>query len=265
MSVPICIVTVASDCCSDCASVLTAMNSTPRTSAWIIRLTAFTPPPPTPMTRSWGWRTWSPEGVAHSYSAAAGRAGSGGAITSSGRSEENAWRKRSCGVGVRRSGAEASDGRSPAGVAGGSTPSVSVLRNSAARGPSRMLARLPLPIGEHLLRQLAIRVGRRAVRVVLEDRHPAHGSFREPHRLADPRTEHAVAEVLLEDLDRLLGVQGPGVDHGRQDAHDRHVRVEVLADHLKGVLKLEQPAHREILALHRDDHVVGRRQRVHRQ
>ena len=32
------------------ASVLTAMNSTPFNPASIIRLTAFTPPPPTPMT-----------------------------------------------------------------------------------------------------------------------------------------------------------------------------------------------------------------------
>ena len=32
------------------ASVFTAMNSTPRTPASIIRLTAFVPPPPTPTT-----------------------------------------------------------------------------------------------------------------------------------------------------------------------------------------------------------------------
>jgi hypothetical protein len=31
-----------------------AMKSTPRTSASIMRLTAFTPPPPTPITRSVG-------------------------------------------------------------------------------------------------------------------------------------------------------------------------------------------------------------------
>jgi hypothetical protein len=33
-----------------CASVLTAMNSTPRTPASIIRLTALVPPPPMPQT-----------------------------------------------------------------------------------------------------------------------------------------------------------------------------------------------------------------------
>ena len=41
----------ASDWRSACASVLTAMNSTPISSARIMRLTALLPPPPTPMTR----------------------------------------------------------------------------------------------------------------------------------------------------------------------------------------------------------------------
>ena len=41
--------------------------------------------------------------------------------------------------------------------------------------------------------------------------------------------------------------------------------VEVLADHGEGVLELDQPAHRQILALHGDDHLVGRRQGVDRE
>ncbi len=41
----------ASDCRRACASVFTAMNSTPMSSARIIRFTALLPPPPTPMTR----------------------------------------------------------------------------------------------------------------------------------------------------------------------------------------------------------------------
>ena len=47
---PIRILCGASDWRSACASVLQAMNSTPIISARIIRLTAFVPPPPTPMT-----------------------------------------------------------------------------------------------------------------------------------------------------------------------------------------------------------------------
>ncbi len=41
--------------------------------------------------------------------------------------------------------------------------------------------------------------------------------------------------------------------------------IEVLADHRQRVLQLDQPAHRQILALHGDDHLVGGRQRVDRQ
>src|SRR4051812_27825184 len=144
-------------------------------------------------------------------------------------SDEKAARKRSCGDGVLRSAGAAAGSRvtpasgslgggdgsgcAPMGaLAAGSAPprpSVSVLRNSAASGPSRMLARLWLAIRQNLLRQLAIGVGRRALRVVLEHRHPLHGGLREPDGLPDARREHPVPEVLLEDLDRLLGMDGP--------------------------------------------------------
>jgi hypothetical protein len=42
--------TSASDISSACASVLMATNSTPRSPASIMRLTALTPPPPMPTT-----------------------------------------------------------------------------------------------------------------------------------------------------------------------------------------------------------------------
>jgi hypothetical protein len=47
---PIWILTSASDINSACASVLTAMNSTPDSPASTMRVTAFVPPPPTPQT-----------------------------------------------------------------------------------------------------------------------------------------------------------------------------------------------------------------------
>src|SRR5215207_2321563 len=104
----------------------------------------------------------------------------------SGRSEENACRRRSCGVGTRRASgtAAAAGGWSATGSGLASSPSVSVLRKRAANGPSRMFARLPLPIREHLLSQLAIGAGRRAVGFVLEHRHALHGSLREADGLA---------------------------------------------------------------------------------
>src|SRR5437016_1115042 len=127
-------------------------------------------------------------------------------------SAENAWRRRSCGDGIRASSSE----DSAAGVAGGGTaagsPS-SVLRNSAASGPSRMLAlsRLLLAISEDLLGELPVGVCRHAVRVVLEHRHALHGRLGEADGLLDAGREDLVAEVLLEQLDGLLGVEGAGI------------------------------------------------------
>src|SRR3954471_8356230 len=131
----------------------------------------------------------------------------------SGRSEEKAWRRRSCGVGVRGAGGRSATastrggsgvGSGSGGAASGSAGAVcwaaSVFRKRAASGPSRMLARLPLAIREHLLGQLAIRASGRPGRVVLEHGHPLHRRLGEPDRLADARAEDPVPEVLLEEL-----------------------------------------------------------------
>src|SRR6201991_4226604 len=200
MSAPSCSVTCAADCCSDCASVFKAMNSTPLTSASIMRLTAFTPPPPTPTTRNCGSPTRSSRTEAPPEADDWGRSGR---------------RRRSWGDGVGRSGSCGS-----ASARGGSRPSVSVLRNRLANGPSRMLARLPLPIREHLLCKPTIRVGRLPGRVVLQDGHPLHGRFRETDGLFDARHEHTIPEVLLEDLDRFLGVERPQGEHRGEGSRD---------------------------------------------
>ena len=109
---------------------------------------------------------------------------------------------------------------------------------------------------------VAVVVGRVALRIVLQHAGSANGRLGELDRLADPRLEDELAEVLLEDLDGLLGVDRARVEHRRQDALDLDSRVEVLLDHLERVLELEQPPHRQVLALDRDDHLVGRGQRV---
>src|SRR3954452_5525461 len=85
----------------------------------------------------------------------------------------------------------------------------SVARNSSASGPSRMLARLRAI--EHLLREVAVHRGRFPLRVVLQNRLALHRRLGVPDRLADPRVQHQVAEVLLEDVDRLARVQRPPV------------------------------------------------------
>src|SRR5947209_1348478 len=65
--------------------------------------------------------------------------------------------------------------------------------------------------------------------------------------------------------DRLARVQKPLVEHRRQDALNRDVRVEVLADHRQRVLELDEAAQREVLALDGDDDALGRDERVDRQ
>src|SRR3954453_6080206 len=309
-SEPMCTVMSAVDCCSDCRSVLMAMNSTPSTSASIMRLTALTPAPPTATTRMTGPPSGraSKDGASGARAYGSGDAGAagGGAMTFSGRSALNAARRRSCGLGTRGTSRSGSGSRSSAtgrcgsgsGSRGASRSGSSrgarqaslararvscssrsrrslsarssasrsaVPRNRAASGPSRMLARLPPAILEDLLGELAVGPRRQPIGIVLEHRHALHGRLGEPHRLLDARGEHPVPEVLLEDLDGLLGVQRPRVHHRREDALDVDVGVELLPDHRERVLELDQPAHGQILALHGDDLLVRRRQGVDRQ
>src|SRR5918994_4808299 len=102
----------------------------------------------------------------------------------------------------------------------------SVARNSSASGPSRMLARFRAI--EHLLRELP--VGRCGVagRVVLQHRASLNGRLGIANGLLDPGLEDELAEVLLEDLDGFAGVQGPPVEHRRQDPLDLNVGIQVL-------------------------------------
>src|SRR6185312_12003915 len=73
----------------------------------------------------------------------------------------------------------------------------SVLRKSAANGPSRMLARLAFAMVENLLRELSVGLGRNPVGLVLEHRHALDGRLGEADGLADARGEDPIAEVFL--------------------------------------------------------------------
>src|SRR3954452_2608748 len=141
----------------------------------------------------------------------------------------------------------------------------SVERKRSARGPSRMLARFLRAMSEDLLREVAVRARGLSRWVVLEDGAAADRRLGELDRLADPGLEDELAEVLLEDLHCLLGVDGPRVEHRRQDSLDLDAGGEVLPDHREGVLKLDEAAHREVLALDRHDHLVGGGECVHGQ
>src|ERR687892_2323837 len=114
-------------------------------------------------------------------------------------------------VGASSGGGEPCSSAARAGL--GSSPfsawrwAASVARKSSARGPSRMLARRRAI--EHLLCELAVRLGGGTARVVLQHRSALHGRLRVAHSLANARIEDQVPEVLLQHLDRLTAVQGP--------------------------------------------------------
>ena len=90
-------------------------------------------------------------------------------------------------------------------------------------------------------------------------------SLGETDRLADARVVDQVAEVLAQDLVRLARVRQALVVHRRHDADDLDARVQVLAHHRERVLELHEPAQRQVLGLHRDDHAGRRDERVDRQ
>src|SRR6266545_5954535 len=287
---PMWIFVCASDICSCWMSVLTATNSTCEMPASIIRCSALRPAPPTPTTRIIArYDATSPRGARWMRGAASGTkwiAGGGSRSYS---------RSRSCGgSGIGRGGGGAAGGAG-IGVAGGgitfSTDSsqvgtcstvrssgcsercafscsafwaASVARKSSASGPSRIDARF-LATSEHLLRQIPVHRRCFSGRVVFQHGLALHRSLRVANRLADPRLEDEVAEVLLQDVDRFLRVQEALVEHRREDSDDLDVRIEVLADHRQRVLELHESAERQVLALHREDDPLGRDERVDRQ
>ncbi len=154
---PMCSVTSAFDCWSDWRSVLMATNSTPSICASTMRLTALTPaaadaddaqdrladgrasPNAGACERAYGSGAGAPGG------GGAGASG-GGAMTFSGMSDENAWRRRSCGVGMRRSSSGCGSG------AGGSGDSDGCARRALG---ARLLAGLRR-LRRGLLRVLAL-------------------------------------------------------------------------------------------------------------
>src|SRR5665647_369929 len=74
--------------------------------------------------------------------------------------------------------------------------------------------------------------------------------------------EDLVAEVVDNTSHALLAVQGPTVVHRRQDAIDLQSRVKAVTDLVYGLHQQRDAPHREELTLQRDDHAVGRGQRI---
>src|SRR5580765_734281 len=298
---PMWIFTGASHIWSCWMSVLTATNSTPVIPASIIRSSAFSPAPPMPTTRMTArYAGESGRGAAQRRGGCSGSGStqrvsrsstSGSGVEVGGASASGSTSRPACQEGASVTsgggggGATAAGGSSTSGsrsgvngsgsgvAAGFSSPSLpacsacrwaaSVARKSSASGPSRMLARLRAI--EHLLRELAVRLGGGPSRIVFQDGGPLDRGLRVANGLADPGLEDEIAEVLLEDLQRLARVQRAAVVHGRKDSLDPDVRVQVLANHAQRVLQLHEPAQGEVLALHGDDHAGRGDERVDRQ
>src|SRR5215216_3300668 len=213
------ILTGASASASCWMSVLTATNSTSAMPASIIRLTAFNPAPPTPTTRMTArYAPGSERGARWSLGAGSGNDSIRGSSSTGRRSGRAGGSGGGSGVTGSNGGAcstVSSNGSPGAAFARGSGSrsgfsagcwrwAASVARKSSASGPSRMLARFRAI--ENLLRQVAVGVRGLAARVVLQNRGALHRRLGVADRLLDPGLEHELAEVLLEDLDRLARV-----------------------------------------------------------
>src|SRR5436190_9827529 len=215
-------------------------------SASIIRLTALRPAPPTPTTRMTamyapGSGTRCRRGGGSGSGSRRARSGSraGGGVRLASGSGLRSGRRTGSGAGGAASSIHSGTcstvcSGGSTGLAAGSGSSVrpsfsacrcaaSVARKSSASGPSRMLARLRAI--EHLLREVAVGLRGAAARVVFEDGGSLHRGLRVADGLLDLRVEDQVAEVLLEDLDRLARVQRAAVVHGREDPLDPDLRV----------------------------------------
>src|SRR3954451_7107493 len=262
-SLPMCTFVGASLIWSCWISVFTATKSTCVIPASSMRSSAFRPAPPTPMTR-----------ITARYAFPSRERSRRAGLSGIGSSQRVTVRSGSATAG---SGAAASSraggmlgagflrASSPRGLSGGSSPrwAASVARKSSASGPSRMLARFLAT--EHLLGQIAVHLCGLAARFVAEHRCSLDRCLSEPDRLADPRLVDEVAEVLAQDLVGLPRVRDALVEHGRNNADDRDLGVQVLPDHLQRVLELYEPAQRQVLRLDGHDHAGRSDEGVDRQ
>src|SRR5215204_334412 len=197
--------------------------------ASIMRLTAFSPAPPTPTTwifaryepseptRAW-CRRGAGSGIGSRKRVTGGSGMVGGAGIGSGSGVGGSGWGSGCvgsgvgsgtgGVGVSISSSQLGtcstvDSCGSAAAGGSGCPSccfcaASVALKSSARGPSRMLARFRAI--EHLLGQVAVKRSGVAARFIAQHRLPLHGRLGVADRLADLRLVDEVAEVLLQDL-----------------------------------------------------------------
>src|SRR3989304_713904 len=139
------------------------------------------------------------------------------------------------------------------------------LSPSAVR--SGMSAPRPLPratfcMTDDLLRKLKVALRAPGPDVIEERRFAVARRLAQRHVPVDDGCVHLVLEVLAHFIRHLFRKIVPAVIHGEKHAFYDESRIQVLFDKLDGVHESGQALERVILALNRDQHAVGRGQRV---
>src|SRR5690606_23324438 len=116
--------------------------------------------------------------------------------------------------------------------------------------------------GHELPSELAVGVRAVVRRRVARDRLGGDRRVGELHRAPDDGVQQLVPEGLMDAFDHLARVQGARVEHRRDDAVEVQPGVEPVAHLLDRLDEERDAAQGEELALERDEHAVGGRERV---
>ena len=122
-----------------------------------------------------------------------------------------------------------------------------------------------LPRADHLARERQVR--QRAARILVVQQHRLAEARRlgQPHVARNDRAEHLVAEMLDQLRRDFVREVVPRVEHRAQDALELELRIHRALICSMVLDQRRKPFERVVLALHRDQHAVGRNQRVHRE
>src|ERR1700733_10020611 len=140
---------------------------------------------------------------------------------------------------------------------------------SSSRGATdRIAARpRPIPFGRsatrgHLLGELEVGVCAGAVRVVVDNGLAKARRLPDPDVAGDDRIEHQFGEVLADLPLDILREAGSGVMHRQQHPGHSKPWIELALYERERVEQAGEALQREVLGLYRDDHPIGRYERV---
>src|SRR5258708_4591640 len=110
-------------------------------------------------------------------------------------------------------------------------------------------------------------IGLRSLRACIQQhcRYPVARGFRQPHIPRYHRAVNLVAEMLLQLLRDLLRERVSRVVHSAQQAGDLELGIQVRAYALDRTDQIGEALKRVVLALHRDQYMLRRSQRIHRE